>query len=232
MIGKNIIKQGRNITLIGSFNPKIFHPEWFFINKLISEKEKESAEIKVMTNDIAVFTTEWLIIETLQERFSASAISDISYEQLRDLVNGTFELLNHTPVTMMGYNYDFDYQIQNREYWHQIGYFLSGKKYLWGKIFKNPGLRSLTIESPEEETIDFITRKTTVMLSPSDNKVCETGLHIHINDHFEVKDKEKCRSAILVETIIKERWDESQKMTEKLVNDIFQLIKEGIKNER
>lgn len=230
MINKNIKKQGKNITLIGSFNPKIFHPEWFFINKLISEQEREAAEIRFMTNDVAVFKTEWLIIEAIRGRFSASAISDISYEQLRDLVGGTFELLNHTPVTMLGYNYDFDFEISDRDYWHEIGYFLSGKRYLWGKILPNPGLVHLNVESPMDEKIDFITRKMSVAVYPSNRKVCATGLHIHINDHFEVKDKDKCRSAVIVETVLKERWSLSQKETKAIVKDVLAFIEEGIGN--
>jgi len=228
MINKTIKKQSRNITLIGSFNPKIFHPEWFFLNNLIRKQEKEAAEIRFITNDVASFKMEWLIIEVMRERFSASAIGDVSFEQLRDLILGTFELLNHTPVTMVGFNYDYDFEVSDKAYWHEIGYFISGKSNLWGKVLPDPRLLSLNIESPMEESIDFITRKLSVTVSPSSKNVIETGLHFHVNDHFEAKDKEKSITAAIVGTVLKERWDVSQKYAEAAVMSALQLIMEGI----
>lgn len=230
MINKNINKQGRNITLIGSFNPKIFHPYWFFANKLIREQEKETSKIEIITNDVAVIKMEWLQIEVIRNRFSASATSDISYEQLRDLVAGTFELLTHTPITMVGFNYDFDFKALDENNWHKIGHFLSRKSSLWDGLVQNAGLATLIVSSPEEETLSNIKRKIQIEVCPTKREILATGLHFHINDHYELEDKSKGESADIVSVVLKERWDESQKKAESVALKVIDRIIEGINN--
>ena len=49
---------GGSIVLLGSFNPKIFQPEWFFRQELLSEDEVKDADIKVIAPQISHFETE------------------------------------------------------------------------------------------------------------------------------------------------------------------------------
>jgi hypothetical protein len=44
---------GVEIVLVGSFNPKIFHPAWFAAQKLISQEAADESNVEVVTNDIS-----------------------------------------------------------------------------------------------------------------------------------------------------------------------------------
>ena len=96
--------QGMSIVLVGSFNPKIFHPAWFAAQKLIREKEAEEANIEVVTPAVAKFSLDWMRLQVIQEQFVVETTQEPYYEILRDLVVGAFSFLNHTPVTMLGIN--------------------------------------------------------------------------------------------------------------------------------
>jgi hypothetical protein len=39
---------GGTVVLLGSFNPKIFQPEWFARQKLLPQAEADASEIKVI----------------------------------------------------------------------------------------------------------------------------------------------------------------------------------------
>ena len=51
---------GVEIVLVGSFNPPIFHPEWFAKYGIINSAEKDAAEIELIHREFAFFRMEWL----------------------------------------------------------------------------------------------------------------------------------------------------------------------------
>lgn len=91
-----------SIVIRGDFNPAIFQPAWFAAEKLIGEKEAEAANVQIVHRDAAIFSADWLSLEVTQDRFSASTSHEQYVEPLQDLVIGTFILLSHTPLRMLG----------------------------------------------------------------------------------------------------------------------------------
>lgn len=47
-----------SIVMVGSFNPSIFHPQWFARQGLLSPAEADAAELKVQVPQICQFETE------------------------------------------------------------------------------------------------------------------------------------------------------------------------------
>lgn len=92
------------IVLLGSFNPRIFQPAWLAQHALIRNEEAERATGVVFSEDIAVFTCDWLSIHVTKDRFTAATENAEHVNTLRDLVLGTFSLLEHTPFNKMGLN--------------------------------------------------------------------------------------------------------------------------------
>jgi hypothetical protein len=70
---------------------------------------------------------EWLSVNVTPERFQASTTDEGFYEATRDLMIGTFELLDHTPVTALGVNREFRYQLESEKSWHLLGDTLAPK---------------------------------------------------------------------------------------------------------
>lgn len=95
---------GSSIVLLGSFNPKIFQPEWFGRHNLLPQGEVDAAKVKIIHPEFCQFETERFEVQITHERFSAASKPNSTPLPLRDLVLGTFFILEHTPVTAMGLN--------------------------------------------------------------------------------------------------------------------------------
>src|ERR1700738_4905094 len=97
------------VVLLGSFNPKIFQPEWFARQQLLPQPEADAADIKILIQQVCHFETERFVIEVTDQRFEASSKPSANPAPLRDLVRGIFFVLEHTPVTAMGLNYQMHF---------------------------------------------------------------------------------------------------------------------------
>src|SRR5712692_636067 len=112
---------GSASTLIGSFNPKIFQPEWFARRGLLPVAEAEAADVKLISPPVSHFETERFVLQITAERFIAFSKPNTNAVPLRDLVQGAFFILEHTPVTAMGLNFQMHFAMESVENWHQIG---------------------------------------------------------------------------------------------------------------
>ena len=84
---------GYQIVFLGSFNPKIFQPEWFARHKLLPEEQAATAEVKVITQQLSQFETEQVILQVTTDRFTAATKVNAHPLPLSDIVQGTFSLL-------------------------------------------------------------------------------------------------------------------------------------------
>jgi hypothetical protein len=93
---------GAAVTLLGSFNPSIFQPQWFARQQLLPSAEADTAEVKVLVPQVCHFEIERFIVQVTNDRFAAASKANTNSAPLRDLVIGTFFILEHTPVTAIG----------------------------------------------------------------------------------------------------------------------------------
>lgn len=211
------VADGASIVLVGSFNPGIFHPTWFEKQELLPVVETQNAQIEVISNDVAIFVMSWVRIEVLGERFVARTIDESKFGPLRDLIVGTFRLLEHTPVTQVGLNREIEYQLPTEVLWHNVGHKLAPKE-PWLPYVKSPGMKSLLMEAQRDDDqagVLNITVKPVVNI-PSKPKT----VHIQVNDHVELGD---AKTALDACKIIEETWDTSlsraTKISEGLILD-------------
>lgn len=99
---------------------------------------------------------------------------------LRDLVAGTFKLLEHTPITGFGFNSFVHSRAANSEQWHAFGHHFAPKE-SWFKILKEPGLLNLVMLGKREGSDDSMIR---VQIEPSAR--VQPGVMIAINEHHEL----------------------------------------------
>ncbi len=209
-----------SLVLLGNLNPLIFQPGWFVLQKLLGDKEGELAKVEIIHPEITVFNLDWLRLEVSRDRLVATTRDERYHEILRDLIIGIFTILSHTPLRKMGINSDFEYIITDEPTWHGIGNKLAPKD-IWNKVMDTPGLRSLTIESKRNVTDNY---SNLIRVSVSSTNV-KLGLNVHINDHYElIAEKEKVLGGSEIISILKEKWDKSQRKATEIKNKFFEEL--------
>lgn len=200
------------IVLVGSFNPTIFQPAWFAAENLIREEEEQAAKIELIHRQVAIFSLDWLHLQVTDEQFIATTSQSSFYEPLRDLVLGTFRLLRHTPIRMMGLNRDCHFRMPSEEAWHAFGHRLTPKE-PWAGILKEPGMRSLTMEGLRPDNLKGYIR---VRVEPSVR--VHLGVFININDHYEVEDAAIVRGCDKIIDILDREWQNSLARSAEIVS--------------
>jgi hypothetical protein len=203
-----------SIILMGSFNPKIFQPEWFGRQGLLPQPEVDSAEVKIIAQQICHFETERIIIQVMEGRFAAVSKPNSNAAPLRDLVQGTFYILEHTPaVTAMGLNRQMHFPIGSESKWHQIGDKLAPKEGWNGVLEGRPGMLSLSILA---ERVGPPTAKFTVKVEPS--LLIKFGVYFETNEHYQAPEAEPLKS--LMKTL-GDKWEETQTHASRVANHIL-----------
>jgi len=204
---------GGTIVLLGSFNPKIFQPEWFARQQLLPQAEADASDIKLIVQQVSHFETERFVVQVTEERFLASSKPSANSVPLRDLVQGTFFILEHTPVTAMGLNYQMHFAMESEKTWHQVGDKLAPKEGWNGVLEGRPGLLSMTILTQKEEPKGAQFR---VKVEPS--LQVQHGIYFETNEHYPAPEEEGLKGLM---DILGQRWEGAQTYASRVVNHIL-----------
>ena len=204
------------IVVLGSFNPEIFHPEWFVRQGLI--REKAASKVNVVHPDVSSIEIDNMRFDVNRERFQAATSDAECYEPLRDVVIGCFSILIHGPVRAIGLNRAFHYKASSEDAWHNVGNKLAPKE-TWNKHLAKPGMLSLTIEGKRKDNGGGIVQ---VRVEPSGRT--KPGIFITLNDHYGLQnEKEEQRCNRLIE-ILKSEWQELFRFSEDVSKSILELM--------
>lgn len=213
--------QGILLILRGDFNPIIFSPAWFAAEGLIRKEEAEKAETQIIHQDVVNFNLDWLRIQVTRDTFVAETTQDAYEEVLRDLVVGTFRLLRHTPVKMMGINLQRHYRIEDETQWHNMGHLLTPKEQ-WDGILDNPGMRSVKMEQGKRS--DGYKGKIMIEVQPSSKVI--PGIFFLVNDHYTVENIQDSIGCDEMINILDTNWqasiDVSKERIEKLLERLYE----------
>lgn len=148
------------------------------------ESEEEACKVDIIRSEAAIWQSEWIRAEVFQERCLFQTSDPAKYLSFRDFVQGTFSVLEHTPVTAFGFNIHHHYRLEDRGTWHAIGNKYAPKE-AWNDILIDPGTRALVMEGKRAECdADRIQ----IRLEPSGQ--IEYGVQISTNEHYQL-DKEE-----------------------------------------
>jgi hypothetical protein len=211
------------IVLLGSFNPRIFHPAWFVRQGLLPPSYETESNIEVLSNDISIVDTGWCRLEVLNERFAAQSTETPVLESMRDLVQGTFEILRHTPITKMGINSSAHFQLRDEESWHTFGNTIAPKSGIWNAILEKPGTLSLTINGKRPDDL-----KGHVNIKVEPSAQLTFGIFIETNEEFQ---KQQIDTDLWVSEILGNHWEASQERVRKIREHLVRLAVEGISDE-
>jgi len=205
--------QGMSIVLLGDFNPKIFQPAWFAAENLIRSSEAEAVNIEIINPEIAIFNLDWLQVQITRDRCAISTAQEPYYEIVRDLCLGTFKLLKHTPIRVMGINWRAHFRMRSIEDWHNLGHKLAPKD-LWNTILKEPGMQSLKIQGTREDGYKGhlrITTEPSVKVSP--------GVYIQVNDHYQADDPIIGSDKII--NILEASYNQSKRKADEIIHAVL-----------
>ncbi len=196
--------EGASIVLLGAINPAIFHPSWFHEQGLIAKPDLDSAEVELVTRQLSVMTIGGMRVIVQPEKFQVETSAVNMLGPLRDLVLGAFKVLEHSPVTAMGLNYNAHYKIASKDDWHSIGHRLAPKD-IWEHLLDEPGTRSVIIQGKRPGSS---AKYLQVQVEPS-QKV-KTAVYVGTNEHYANANLQE-----LLETLASQ-WEASQQFAREL----------------
>jgi hypothetical protein len=209
------------VVLIGSFNPGIFHPEWFRRQEILLPAEAEKAKIGVISVDVTEIEFLDMRLDVFPERFILRTQDASRAEKLQDVVLGVMRRLFHTPITACGINNEIQFDLGDEAYWHKIGHTLAPKELVWNEVLSSPGMQSLTIKAPRGGDFPGVIN---VTVQPA--KRFTFGLLVSTNWHYDVPRDEAGipRSARVVDYVVSE-WKVALEQCRRVACRIFSTIK-------
>lgn len=207
-----------SIVIRGDLNPAIFQPSWFAAAGLIGKQQADAAKVEIIHRDVAVFSADWLNIEVTQDRFHVYTMHEQYTEPLQDLVLGTFSLLNHTPLRIIGINLTAHFRLPSVEVWNEAGHKLVPKG-LWEGILNKPGMKSVIVEESERRD----GHKGYIRLTVEPSRRVPLGLFFGVNDHIEINEEGGIGSENLI-NVLREQGRSSLKMSEDMMYTLLERL--------
>jgi len=206
----------KTIVLRGNFNPQLYQPAWFAFNNLLHKDVIETAKGLNINSVLTQFSFEEFQVQVTEDRFAVGVESALYSEPLRDLVLGTFMLLHHTPIEMIGINRQVHFHLEKEEQLSKILNHFAPKSE-WKDVLDEASFESIVFRGNRKDKYEGFIR---VAVTPSPKY--KPGLFIDINDHYNLIDRtEKIVTADKALNVLKSAWDASHKMTESIIYSIY-----------
>lgn len=199
-----------SVVLLGSFNPAMFHPQWFAARSLVPQEEADAANVQLVSDAVSTFSMEWMTLQVTSEQFIVEALRE-PYEQLRDFVVGTFNLLPETKVTMLGINRQAHFPMESEDAWHSVGHRLVPPSN-WS-FLSSPGLLTLTEQGLRPDDYKGYIR---ITVEPSIR--VHPGVYVRVNDHFQWDVDEGSSAIDVALTVLDAEWEASLSRSSQLVD--------------
>jgi hypothetical protein len=213
--------EGLGVVLVGSFNPAIFHPEWFFRQGIIAEQDAKDAKVQDVSAEITVVQLCGFQLQCASDRFVLGTMNISGAERLQDMLLHTFTLLSHTPILACGINPNVHYAVGSTDYWHKIGHTLAPKELVWNELAEKPGLKSLTIRASRQGEFPG---ETNVTVEPSAK--FSPGIFVQVNYHYGLPSETvHAGAAASALKFLQTEWKTACGMARKVAEQIFAKIK-------
>jgi len=163
-------------------------------------------------SELTNFTSVWLTVQVTQERFEVSTVDPSHYEALRDLVLGTFGILEHTPIQKLGINRNMHFRLPKERY-VPFGHLLVPKE-PWRGVLSEPVTRSLTVQGTQKRSSEA--PAIFVKIEPSNH--IEFGVFINVNEHYESAEEASTQKLM---SILRDNWSEAQQAPSKIADHLL-----------
>jgi hypothetical protein len=222
---------GSSIVAVGNFNPPIFSPDWLNRNGLIGDGDVEFAKKAasyVISPDVCRFETEWFTLQVVAQQFSLTSKGALT-PLLKDLATGIFTIIDHTPVTALGLNFEANFKIPTLDELHKIGDVLVPKN-IWHKIYPDDdhqsiGMANLTITVDPHKRDENFSNGNKKNISVRRSTATPNGVYFIFNDHYPFTKDETSKStpANCLVRRIDDHWEELKSEAQNVFESIINL---------
>jgi hypothetical protein len=207
----NVVGEDASIVIVGNFNPKIFHPEWFIRKELMQEWDYSGDKGLVSLPEITKFSLPGeILLQVTLDQFVLKTTRASSYATLKDLAVSIFSLLRETPVKQFGMNINRLAQLKDKKEWVSFGELLAPKG-IWqtaagdfdtedASKLEALGLMDLTYQLPRRDAHKGWIRARVYALRASDYTI-----GFQVNSHVELESF----GAELLVRVINEAWEDT-----------------------
>ena len=220
-----ILSEEASIVLVGNFNPKIFHPEWFIRKEIVGEWDYKNEQDINLPDMAQISLPSDRNITVFLNKFSIVTSRASEYLTLKDLVVSSFTLLSETPISQLGMNFTSVIKIYDQAQWKKFGSDLAPQQY-WKNVASylsdldgvkqdEFGLWEIIMNMPRpDEFIGFVRPQIVALphLGPG-------VLAFTINNHIDITDS----SALTMTKILEENWDKSLDLAREMTSNIMEL---------
>lgn len=207
-----------SIVLIGQFNPAIVTPQWLALKKLIRESEAENSSIQITHPEVSQFSLPFADFSIVKNKFQVNCSDGSQFDTVRDLVTSIFIILSETPVSGIGINHIYHFDLSDHDTYFNFGNWLSPQS-IWDESLKKSGLIDLKVI--EADFSDTGVKKQ-VQLNPSELHR-PYGAKFQLNYHIELT---KAPDKSISNTII-ENWEISKEEASTIFKRLINTFKEN-----
>lgn len=171
-----------NVVLIGNFNPRIFHPQWFVDHDIISEADFNyiiERDDVLIHKQVAQFKSSWFHLEVTETRLQIICTQEAYFEMILDFLTSTFSVLHHTPIQQMGINLTIRQSLDRSEDVEKFD-----EKYFSAKGYKDIDGEAQTFTM--KLRFNSEENKVGTQCSFEISKILKDAYHMNINQHFEL----------------------------------------------
>ncbi len=210
-----------SIVLLGSLNPGIFHPEWFRRQEILSPQDAEAANIKIVSPEVTEVLFLDMKLDVFPNRLVLETLDASRAEKLQDIVVNILSKLPHTPITACGLNNTIQFDLDDEEYWHQIGHSLAPKDLIWNSVLEKPGMALMSVKGILSGKF---AGEININVAPARKFV--HGLLVSSNFHYPVpRDDKGTAQSAEVPNYVQQTWKPALEKARAVAYQIFEKIK-------
>ncbi len=210
-----------SIVLLGSLNPGIFHPEWFRRQEILSPQDAEDAKIKIVSPEVTEVLFLDMKLDVFPNRLVLETLDASRAEKLQDVILNILTKLPHTPITACGLNNTIQFDLDDEDYWHQIGHTLAPKDLIWNSVLEKPGMALLSVKGALSGKF---AGEININITPSRKFV--HGLLVSSNFHYPVpRDNKGTTQSAEVPNYVQQTWKPALEKARAVAYQIFEKIK-------
>lgn len=218
-----IVEDKASIVLLGSFNPRIFHPEWLINRQIVDSWNYNDEAIICMPDFTQIHLPDSKTLSVYINRFILESTLASNNLALADLATNIFVKLSETPLEKLGMNYSATIHLRDQESWMNFGKnfapippWKEACLYLQSELTDNQekeiGLWSMTMHFPRPDKLNGFLRPKIEVASSEDRT-----LTFSINNHVELDQMETSEAM----KILSEYWEDSLSIAEQLIENMM-----------
>jgi hypothetical protein len=208
-----------SLTVEGTLNPGIIHPQWLAREGLLQAPEADNANIELAADDYSLFRTRDFTTEVTRDSLSMATRSEEFESSLREIFSGTLQLLRHTPVTELTIS-RFKYWRADPSETHFVGPLDWSNLAMvdgWSDLIENPSPRGIAINGRTADGTPV-----TMAIEPDE----EDGLElIYVGCRYDWKLREN-DGMVHLQQVLNEHWDATRQHADAVSKFALSLLRQ------